>query len=209
LASAFNAVSSFLQPIIPLSPQAPQAPPLQSPNAEVITNAEELPPIGDWNKPLLDLYQREKGKKTYKQLVKNEDMINYADDVAKYLLKNNPDLESKIKKAIANPTDKATLEPAGYRLYLPYLNPIFEKESANIPYVKNTSNPSEVSKFKKMFYARLKEQIFNPQELAIVNAQEQGAIVEEPPNTALSPPPVEPVSTTLTTNPPSISSPAP
>jgi hypothetical protein len=57
-----------------------------------------------------------------------------------------------------------------------------------------------------MFFNRLKEEIYNPQELAIVNAQEQ--IMEEiPEEEPLQE--VTPVATTSSEFPPSISSPSP
>jgi len=168
--------------------------------------AEITPPeVGEWNKDLLELYDREKGKRTYNSIKKNPDMVQYADDVAKFLLKTNPDLEGKIKKAIANPTSKSTTEPDGYRLYLPYLNSIIEKEASNLPYFKDASRTKSVSELKKMFYKRLVNQIYTPEEITIIEGTE-AEIPEETPEIPEEPAPVL-APTTLSTFPPSISSP--
>jgi hypothetical protein len=217
LTSAFNAVSSLLQPLVqspsaqsqPAQPPAPPAPPLPSPKRP----PEDIPQIGDWNKPLLDLYQTERGKTTYNVLVKDEGLRNYATDVAKYLLKTNADLEEKIKKAVSSEKQTKSDEPPGNRIYLRYLRPFLESQGSNFPYLTNT-NRTAVGMFTRMFFNRLKEEIYNPQELAIVNAQEQimEEIPEEPPDvetaarTSPPPPPVISVPTTSSEFPPSISS---
>ena len=167
--------------------------------------AEITPPeVGEWNKEILELYDKEKGKRTYSSIKKNPNMVQYADDVAKFLLKTNPDLEGKIKKAKANPTSKSTTEPVGYRLYLPYLNQIIEKEASNLPYFKDTSRTKFVSELKKMFFKRLVNQIYTPDEVSIIEGMEaeipEEAEEEEEPAPVLAP-------TTLSTFPPSISSP--
>jgi hypothetical protein len=208
LTSAFNAVSSLLQPLVQSasldqgSPSAqPPAPPMPSPKRP----PEDIPQIGDWNKPLLDLYQTERGKTTYNVLVRDEGLRNYATDVAKYLLKTNPDLEDKIKKADSSEKQTKSDEPPGNRIYLRYLRPFLESQGSNFPYLTN-SNRTAVGMFTRMFFNRLKEEIYNPQELAIVNAQEQ--IMEEiPEEEPLQE--VTPVATTSSEFPPSISSPSP
>jgi len=169
--------------------------------------AEITPPeVGEWNKDLLELYDREKGKRTYNSIKKNPNMVQYADDVAKFLLKTNPDLEGKIKKAKANPTSKSTTEPIGYRLYLPYLNQIIEKEASNLPYFKDASRTKSVSELKKMFFKRLVNQIYTPDEVNIIEGMEAAEIPEEAEEEEEEPAPVL-APTTLSTFPPSISSP--
>lgn len=167
------------------------------------------PEIGDWNKDLLDLYSKEKGKKTYGEIKKNPNMVQYADDVAKYLLRTNPDLEGKIKKAIANPTAKSTTEPDGYRPFLPYLNQVIEQKASELPYFKDTTRTKLVSELKKMFFKRFKNQIYTPDEIKIIEGTdiEIPEEEEEPTPVASTPSIVQPlVPTTLITNPPLISS---
>ena len=58
-----------------------------------------ISPISDDNKDSKSARSKKrKKKKTYKVLVKDEGMRSYADDVARFLLKTNPDLETEIKK---------------------------------------------------------------------------------------------------------------
>jgi hypothetical protein len=181
---------------------APSSTALQPMNLTTALTEITPPEVGEWNKELLELYDKEKGKKTYTSIRKNADMVQYADDVAKFLLKTNPDLEGKIKKAIANPTSKSTTEPDGYRLYLPYLNSIVSREADKLPYFTDTSRTRLVSELKKMFFKRLVNQIYTPEEVALIEGTEAGIPEETPeePTSVLAP-------TTLSTFPPSISSP--
>ena len=208
LVGALDAVTSILSPTRPQQP--PPAPPAQPQQAPPAPPAPTAPTIGDWNKPLLQMFDSGKGKGTYQSLTTNQDMIKYADNVAFYLLDTNPDLETKIKQAIANPTEKRTAEAPGYRLYLPYLKQYFDSiPKDQFPY-PHYSQSSMVSNFKKMFYERLKKTIYSGSDLSAVEAQEQSQIIadiaeedsEDPTSlagAALS------VPSTLTTNAPTIS----
>ena len=188
----------------------PPSPPMKSPQRP-ITPVPEVKE--EWNKPLLDIFKTGQGKKNYEKIQNDPNMINYADEVAMYLLQENPNLEEEIKKAISNPSNKLTLEPDGYRIYLKYLNKIIPDRSI-FPYYHTVN--SNQSKFKKMFYERFKNKIYNPDELLVIqNIEDQSTIPEEvssPPmastlptptiSTFISPPPPPPPPPLATPPPP-------
>jgi hypothetical protein len=163
------------------------------------------PEIGDWNKPLLELFQKSQGKKSYEEFRKNPDMIKYADDIADYLIKTNPNVVQDVKKAISNPSSKLTLEPDGYRKYLPYLNKVVEQDKRAFPYYHVPK--SQKSGFKKMFYDRFKAKIYNLDELQMVEQQELAQTPRKgiPEDDELDIP-MGGISTTLSSHPPTISS---
>ena len=152
----------------------PPSPPMKSPQrpAPLVPQVKE-----EWNKPLLEIFKSGQGKKKYEQIQTDPNMINYADEVAMYLLQENPNLEDEIKRAINNPSSKLTMEPDGYRVYLKYLNKVIPDKSI-FPYY-HTVNQNQ-SKFKKMFYERFKSKIYNPEELSLVQTiEDQSTIPEE------------------------------
>jgi len=137
------------------------------------------PEVGEWNKALLDLFEKNKGKASYTQIKENPDMIKYADDLADHLLKTNPDVEKTIRRAIENPSSRKVGDlPDGYKAYLKFLNSVVP-ESDVFPYYYAKSK--EASKFKQMFYERFKLKVFNQSERLKIAIDEKQQEIDDIP----------------------------